>query len=65
MVEEQYRNFDDAAIGEELIQLVTRLRERKREKIKIDFAQRIAAAQAAGNRAELQKLLRELQATIR
>ncbi|MFY9484564.1 MAG: DNA primase [Patescibacteria group bacterium] len=65
MVEEQYRSFDEGAVGEELRQLVTRLRERKREKIKVDFAQRIAKAQAAGNRAELKQLLEQLQATIR
>ena len=65
MVEEQYRSFNEAAVGEELRQLVARLRERKREKIKVDFAQRIARAQAAGNRAEINELLRELQSTIR
>lgn len=65
MVEEQYRSFDETAIAEELRQLVTRLRERKREKLKADFAQRIAQAQAAGNRTEIKELLKELQITMR
>ena len=64
LIEQQYQGFDEDRVGQELTALVSRLRERKKEKLKSDFSERIAEAQAAGKRAQIKQLLQEFQAKI-
>ena len=54
----------EGIVDKEFDSLISSYFEKKKERAKTDFAERIAAAEAAGDREEIKQLMCELQSAI-
>lgn len=64
-VEKENEDSDKEAIKHEILDLAQRIKSKKKEDTKTNFALRIHEAEESGNRQEVKKLLEEFQKTIK
>jgi DNA primase len=65
LVQEQYRGLSPAEVQAEIVLLIARYTEHKRDSLKADFAVRIRDAEQSGDREQVKKLLAEFQHLIK